>query len=230
MAENKDKLEVAVFGGGCFWCTEGIFARLRGVESVQSGYTGGHTDNPTYEQVSSGDTGHVEAIKITFDPEIINYRDLLNVFFATHDPTTVDQQGSDMGTQYRSAIFGTTEMQEQEAEDFIQRLEDDQVFPDPIVTEINPLTKFWPAENYHQRYYEQNENKPKDRQTAREIRAASETTIIFLQIKKRQRRCRLLLFDVRDVLHPFAVVEADDDRDGHRMLVRGRRRGHHVFL
>lgn len=160
MAENKDKLEVAVFGGGCFWCTEAIFTRLRGVESVQSGYTGGHTDNPTYEQVSSGDTGHVEAIKITFDPEIINYRDLLNVFFATHDPTTVDQQGSDMGTQYRSAIFGTTEMQEQEAEDFIQRLEDDQVFPDPIVTEINPLTKFWPAENYHQRYYEQNENKP----------------------------------------------------------------------
>ncbi len=155
-----NNLETAVFGGGCFWCTEAIFTRLKGVESVQSGYTGGHTDNPTYEQVSSGNTGHVEAIKITFDPEIINYRDLLNVFFATHDPTTVDQQGNDVGTQYRSAVFYTTETQQEEAEDFIQKLEDDQTFPDPIVTEINPLVKFWPAESYHQRYYEQNESKP----------------------------------------------------------------------
>jgi len=158
MAEQK--LETAVFGGGCFWCTEAIFTRLRGVESVESGYAGGQVPNPTYEQVSMGNTGHAEAIKIEFDPDIIKYTDLLNVFFATHDPTTLNRQGNDVGEQYRSAIFSTTVTQRQEAIDFIKQLETDGVYEDPIVTEVSPLDKFWPAESYHRRYYENNQNKP----------------------------------------------------------------------
>lgn len=159
MGEQKNELEVAVFGGGCFWCTEAIFVRLRGVESVESGYTGGRIADPTYEQVSMGDTGHVEAIKIEFDPSLVKYADLLNVFFATHDPTTPDRQGNDIGEQYRSAIFYASPEQKKEAEQFIKKLEDDETFHDPIVTEVSALEKFWPAESYHQRYYEQNQTK-----------------------------------------------------------------------
>ncbi len=154
------QLETAVFGGGCFWCTEAIFTRLRGIISVESGYAGGHTDKPTYEQVSMGNTGHAEAIKIEFDPSEIKYTDLLNVFMATHDPTTLNRQGNDVGEQYRSAIFYNSPEQRQQAEEFIKKLEADQVFSDPIVTEITKLNKFWPAESYHQRYYELNETKP----------------------------------------------------------------------
>jgi peptide-methionine (S)-S-oxide reductase len=155
-----NNLEAAVFGGGCFWCTEAVFIRLKGVESVESGYAGGQTENPTYEQVSSGDTGHAEAIKIQFDPNVIQYADLLNVFFATHDPTTLNRQGNDVGTQYRSAVFYTTLEQKQAALQFIKQLQDDGIYDDPIMTEVTPLSKFWPAESYHRRYYDQNQNKP----------------------------------------------------------------------
>jgi peptide-methionine (S)-S-oxide reductase len=157
---SNDNLEVAVFGGGCFWCTEAIFTRLRGVESVESGYAGGSVVDPTYEQVSMGDTGHAEAIKIEFDPGIIQYEDLLNVFFATHDPTTLNRQGNDVGAQYRSAVFFTSPDQKNAAEEFIKKLEDGGVFADPIVTEVSALKQFYPAESYHRRYYENNQNKP----------------------------------------------------------------------
>ncbi len=155
-----NKIDTAVFGGGCFWCTEAIFQRLKGVESVKSGYAGGKVPNPTYEQVSMGNTGHAEAIQIEFDPSIIQYADLLNVFFATHDPTTLNRQGADTGTQYRSVVFYNSPAQRDEAQKFIDKLSQDEVFEDPIVTEVSPLEKFWPAESYHQRYYEQNQNKP----------------------------------------------------------------------
>ena len=155
-----NNLQSAVFGGGCFWCTKAIFTRLKGVESVESGYAGGRTPNPSYEQVSMGNTGHVESIKIEFDPGVVKYADLLNVFFAMHDPTTLNRQGGDVGEQYRSAVFYTALEQKRQAEEFIKKLEDDGTFKDPVVTEIRPLDKFWPAESYHQRYYEENQNKP----------------------------------------------------------------------
>ena len=155
---SKD--EIAVFGGGCFWCTEAIFQRLKGVASVESGYAGGQTANPTYEQVSAGNTGHAEAIKVVFDSAQIKYTDLLNVFFGTHDPTTPNQQGNDIGSQYRSAIFYTSEEQMAETKKFIEQLESEGVFDDPIVTEVVKLNKFWPAESYHQRYYDNNQSKP----------------------------------------------------------------------
>lgn len=156
----ENKFETAVFGGGCFWCTEAIFQRLRGVESVESGYAGGETSNPSYEEVSSGNTGHAESIRIEFDPSVIKYEDLLNVFFATHDPTTLNRQGNDAGTQYRSVVFFDSAKQRDVALEYIKKLEDDGVYPDPIVTEVRSLDKFWPAESYHQRYYENNESKP----------------------------------------------------------------------
>lgn len=156
----NNQLETAVFGGGCFWCTEAIFLRLKGVQSVESGYAGGHTKNRTYEEVSGGDTGHAESIRIEFDPNQIKYADLLNVFFATHDPTTPNRQGNDVGPQYRSAIFYTSDEQKTEAEKFIQQLESEGTFDDPIVTEVTKLDKFWLAESYHQRYYDQNQNEP----------------------------------------------------------------------
>ena len=152
--------ETAVFGGGCFWCTEAIFTRLKGVESVESGYAGGHTVKPTYEQVSMGETGHAEAIRVEFDPALIKYTDLVNVFMATHDPTTLNRQGNDIGEQYRSAIFYTSHEQKQQAEEFIQNLTDEEIFTEPIVTEVTALNKFYPAESYHQRYFELNESKP----------------------------------------------------------------------
>jgi peptide-methionine (S)-S-oxide reductase len=155
----ENDIETAVFGGGCFWCTEAIFTRLKGVRSVESGYTGGTTENPTYQQVSEGNTGHAEAIKIEFDPTEIQYKDLLNVFFATHDPTTLNRQGNDIGTQYRSAVFYTTNQQRDEAVEFIRVLEELGIYKG-IVTEVVPLDKFYRAESYHERYYDRNPSQP----------------------------------------------------------------------
>ncbi len=148
--------ETAIFGGGCFWCTEAVFNSLRGVTSVEPGYSGGTVPNPTYEQVSGGTTGHAEAIKIEFNPDEISFRDLLTVFFGTHNPTTPNQQGADHGPQYRSAIFCTTEQQRAEARAFIDELTTSGEVGAPIVTEVEHFTGFFPAEDYHRRYYERN--------------------------------------------------------------------------
>lgn len=155
-----DKLQTAVFGGGCFWCVEAVFKRLRGVEEVVSGYAGGTMDNPSYEQVSAGTTGHVEVIKVSFNPGVIKYQSLLDVFFASHDPTTLDRQGNDVGPQYRSAIYYSNNEQKSDAENYIKKLAQDGTFKDPIVTEIRPLGKFFAAEDYHQDFYEKNRNYP----------------------------------------------------------------------
>jgi peptide-methionine (S)-S-oxide reductase len=148
--------EVAVFGGGCFWCTEAVFDELRGVTSVVSGYAGGNIENPTYEQVCGGRTGHAEVIRIEFDPEQIAFGDLLTVFFATHDATTVNRQGNDVGPQYRSLILYADEEQKRQAESFIKQLEAAGTFSKPIVTTVEPLTDFYEAEGYHQKYYANN--------------------------------------------------------------------------
>lgn len=150
--------QIAVFGGGCFWCTEAVFSELKGVVSVMPGYAGGKTKNPTYEQVSSGNTGYAEVTKIEFDSAQISYEDLLTVFFATHDPTTLNRQGNDVGTQYRSIILYTGGDQKNKAEAFIKEL--DQLDPNDkkIVTEIKPLEEFYEAEEYHRKYYENNSN------------------------------------------------------------------------
>jgi peptide-methionine (S)-S-oxide reductase len=152
--------EVAVFGGGCFWCTEAVFDELRGVTSVVSGYAGGELKNPTYEQVCGGRTGHAEVIRIEFDPDQIAFRDLLTVFFATHDPTTLNRQGNDVGTQYRSTIFYADEEQKREAENFIKQLDEAGTFGKPVVTTLEPLTDFYEAEGYHQKYYANNPYQP----------------------------------------------------------------------
>ncbi len=148
--------ETAIFGGGCFWCTEAVFKMLKGVKSVDPGYAGGETKNPTYIQVSNGDTGHAEVIKIEYDPSVITYHDLLTVFFATHDPTTLNRQGADVGTQYRSVIFTTNDAQAKEAPAFIKELNDSNEMGAPIVTEVMPLPKFYEAESYHKDYYANN--------------------------------------------------------------------------
>ncbi len=153
-------LKTAVFAGGCFWCTEAVFQRLRGVQIVTSGYAGGKTPNPTYEQVSMGNTGHAEVIKFKYDPELISYHDLLEVFFATHDPTQLNKQGADIGSQYRSAIFYADEDQRLEAEKFIKQVKADNVYTEPIVTTLEKLEQFFPAEDYHKDYYNQNQNQP----------------------------------------------------------------------
>lgn len=152
----EQNMQTAVFAGGCFWCTEAVFQKLRGVKSVLPGYAGGTIDNPTYEQVSGGASGHAEVIKFEYDPAQISFEDLLAVFFATHNPTTLNRQGNDVGTQYRSAIFYTDETQKQTAQEFIDNLTTDGVFPDPIVTTLEPRTKFYEAEDYHKNYYERN--------------------------------------------------------------------------
>jgi peptide-methionine (S)-S-oxide reductase len=157
---NGEKKEVAVFGGGCFWCTEAVFDELRGVISVVSGYAGGSTKNPTYEQVCSGGTGHAEVIRIEYDPTQISFRDLMTVFFATHDPTTLNRQGNDVGTQYRSAIFYANEEQKREAEAFIKELNNSKAFGKPVVTTLEPLGEFYEAEDYHQKYYANNPYQP----------------------------------------------------------------------
>jgi len=148
--------EVAVFGGGCFWCTEAVFQQLRGVVDVRPGYAGGHVESPTYEQVCGAGTGHVEVIEITFNPDVIRYNELLNVFSATHDPTTRDRQGHDVGPQYRSAIFWQTEAQREAAANTIDALNRQGVFEAPIVTELYAPARFWPAENYHKDYFVSN--------------------------------------------------------------------------
>ncbi|HXK37354.1 MAG TPA: peptide-methionine (S)-S-oxide reductase MsrA [Candidatus Paceibacterota bacterium] len=152
--------QTAVFGGGCFWCTEAVFRRLRGVLDVQPGYAGGHVEHPTYEEVSSGTTGHVEVIRFEFDPAQIGYDDLLNVFFATHDPTAADRQGNDIGPQYRSVIFYADDGQRDAAREFIERLNRSGEHGAPIVTTMQPLDRFWPAEDYHKKYYETHRDEP----------------------------------------------------------------------
>lgn len=152
------KLETATFGEGCFWCCEAVFQRLRGVKSVVSGYSNGQVDKPTYEQVSSGRTGYAEVIQVTFDPKEIKFDDLLKVFWQTHDPTTLNQQGHDVGTQYRSAVFYHNEDQHRVAEAYKKQLDKSGAFKKPIVTEITPIKNFFPAEGYHQNYFNQNPN------------------------------------------------------------------------
>ncbi len=156
---SSDTHELATFGAGCFWCTEAIFSRLDGVISVVPGYSGGTVPNPTYEQVCTGTTGHAEVCQITFDPRRISYDELLEVFWKTHDPTTPNRQGNDVGTQYRSVIFYHTEQQRERAEYYKRALSDSGIFPAPIVTEIVPFTAFYPAEDYHHRYFERNPEK-----------------------------------------------------------------------
>ncbi|MFA5399512.1 MAG: peptide-methionine (S)-S-oxide reductase MsrA [Dehalococcoidia bacterium] len=154
------KTETAIFGGGCFWCTEAVFSELKGVLKVMPGYTGGRSDNPTYQQVCGGNTGHVEAARIEYDPELISYTDLLEVFFYTHDPTTPNRQGNDVGEQYHSTIFYADDAQKELTEKYIEKLNESGEFRAPIVTTLRPLTKFYEAEDYHQRYYENNAAQP----------------------------------------------------------------------
>ncbi len=148
----------ATFGGGCFWCTEAVFQNLRGVSKVVSGYMGGHTDKPTYKDICEGDTGHAEIIQIEYNENEIKFEDLLLIFFRTHDPTTLNRQGNDVGTQYRSVIFYESQEQKAAAEDMIDKLEKEMVFDRPIVTEITPISKFYSAEDYHQNYFNTNPN------------------------------------------------------------------------
>jgi len=148
--------EIATLAGGCFWCLEAVYDRMKGVESVESGYIGGKSPNPSYQVVCTGHTGHAEAVQITFDPSVVSYRDLLEVFFAIHDPTTLNRQGHDVGTQYRSEIFYHSPDQKAAAEDVIAALTKDQVFDDPIVTEVVPAGPFYVAEDYHQEFFTRN--------------------------------------------------------------------------
>ncbi len=154
----NDQLAVATFANGCFWCTEAIFQQLKGVETVLPGYTGGEVDNPSYEAVCTGSTGHAEAIQITFDPSVISYRELLDVFFYTHDPTTLNRQGADVGTQYRSAIFFHNKEQESDAKTIIAQLTEEGIYADPIVTEVSAIDVYYQAEDYHINYYNNNKN------------------------------------------------------------------------
>ena len=154
------KLEKATFGTGCFWCTEAVFDELKGVESVVSGYSGGTLPNPTYEQICGGLTGHAEVVQITYDPAVISFADLLEVFWQTHDPTTLNRQGNDVGTQYRSAVFYHNDEQRQLAEHYKEKLNGSGAFRGPIVTEITPYKSFYPAEKYHQDYFAQNPSQP----------------------------------------------------------------------
>ncbi len=148
--------EIATLAGGCFWCLEAVFDDLKGVESVESGYSGGHVHSPSYAQVCDGNTGHAEVVQITFDPQVISYRDLLTVFFTVHDPTTLNRQGNDAGAQYRSAIFYHNEEQKKIAEGVIQEIGAEKIWDDPIVTEVAPFNHFYIAEDYHQEYFKKN--------------------------------------------------------------------------
>jgi peptide-methionine (S)-S-oxide reductase len=153
---SDDKYEQITLGAGCFWCVETIFERLRGVSQVVSGYSGGRISNPTYREVTSGRTGHAEVVQVTYNPQVIPLEKLLEIFFMTHDPTTLNRQGADVGTQYRSAIFYHTEEQKKTAEMVKSRLDKEKIWPDPIVTEITPFTAFYKAEDYHQEYFTNN--------------------------------------------------------------------------
>jgi peptide-methionine (S)-S-oxide reductase len=152
--------EIATLAGGCFWCLEAVFKDLRGVDSVVSGYSGGSVTNPTYNQVCSGTTGHAEVVQVTFDPQVVTFREILEVFFTIHDPTTLNRQGADAGTQYRSAIFYHSPAQREVAEQVIAELTAEQLWRDPVVTEVTPLTEFYAAEDYHQDYFENNPYQP----------------------------------------------------------------------
>ncbi len=152
--------QTAILAGGCFWCLEAVFDDLKGVQSVESGYSGGHVPNPTYKQVCSDTTGHAEVVRVTFDPTVITYRDLLKVFFAIHDPTTLNRQGNDIGASYRSAIFYLDEEQKRTAEEVIRELTDAKLWPNPIVTEVTKFDAFYLAEDYHQEYFANNPFQP----------------------------------------------------------------------
>jgi peptide-methionine (S)-S-oxide reductase len=152
--------ESATLGGGCFWCLEAVYEQLKGVKKVESGYAGGVVSNPSYQQVCTGRTGHAEVVQVTFDPEVITFEELLDVFFTIHDPTTLNRQGADVGTQYRSAIFYHDETQRTLAESVIRRIEAERIWDDPIVTEVTPLEAFYRAEDYHQEYYRRNRGQP----------------------------------------------------------------------
>jgi len=152
--------EIVTLAGGCFWCLEAVYEQMKGVTRVQSGYMGGSVERPTYQQVCGGRTGHAEVVQVEFDPEVIALGDLLDVFFSIHDPTTLNRQGNDIGTQYRSAIFYHNEEQRHIAEETIRKLEAEKAFPDPIVTEIQPAGAFWPAEDYHSEYFRRNGDQP----------------------------------------------------------------------
>lgn len=156
--ENK-KIDTAIFGAGCFWCVEAMFSSLKGVEEVLPGYIGGHKENPTYEEVCTGTTGHAEVIKVMYDPTVINYNVLLEIFFTSHNPTTLNRQGEDVGTQYRSEIFYTNEVQKALAKEYMDILTSEKVFSDPIVTQLSEATKFYVAEDYHQNYFEKSGDK-----------------------------------------------------------------------
>lgn len=158
--ENNRNLEVATFAAGCFWCVEAQYQQLDGVEKVESGYIGGHVENPTYKEVCTGTTGHAEACNIYYDPAKITYDELLAAFWVAHDPTQLNRQGNDVGTQYRSAIFYHNEEQRQKAEDYKRKLNQEKAYDNPVVTEISPYTKFYKAEDYHQDYYNQNGSQP----------------------------------------------------------------------
>ena len=147
------KQDVAVLGGGCFWCTEAVFTQINGVEKVEPGYSGGELENPTYEQVSTGRTGHAEVVQITFDPDVISYEEILEIFFSTHDPTTLNRQGPDVGTQYRSVIFYRNDQQKAVAEQLMKELSEAKAWDMPIVTQLEPLKVFYPAEDYHRDYF-----------------------------------------------------------------------------
>jgi peptide-methionine (S)-S-oxide reductase len=153
-------LQTATLAGGCFWCLEAVYDEIKGVHSVESGYAGGHMPNPSYRAVCNGDTGHAEVVQVHFDPSVVSYRDLLNVFFAIHDPTTLNRQGADVGTQYRSAIFYHDEEQKRIAEELIKDLNAQQIWDRPIVTEVTKLDMFYMAEDYHQEYFAQNPYQP----------------------------------------------------------------------
>ncbi len=153
-------LQTATLAGGCFWCLEAVYDELKGVQSVESGYAGGHVDNPSYRDVCTGNTGHAEVVQIQFDPNIVSYRDLLNVFFTIHDPTTLNRQGADVGTQYRSAIFYHDDEQKKIVEEVIKDLNVQKIWDNPIVTEVTKFDKFYKAEDYHQEYFSHNPYQP----------------------------------------------------------------------
>src|SRR5881409_1375878 len=159
-ASISKSLEVATFAAGCFWCTEAVFDQLKGVSTVESGYSGGNAPNPSYEEVCTGDTGHAESIEVTFDPSVISFKDLLQIFFTTHDPTTYNRQGGDVGTQYRSAIFYHNPEQEAIAKEVIKETNSAKLWKKPIVTEVTPFKAFYKAEGYHQEYFKNNARQP----------------------------------------------------------------------
>lgn len=160
MNDSKAQSALATLAGGCFWCLEAVYVELRGVEKVVSGYAGGQVANPTYREVCNGTTGHAEVVQITFDPEVVSYRKLLEVFFTIHDPTTLNRQGADVGTQYRSAIFCHDAEQKKVADEVMAELTAARLWPNPIVTQVAPLDRFYPAEAYHQDYFANNPNQP----------------------------------------------------------------------